>query len=203
MVVTKQPRLTREEGGRQNVILAHVDCRLENFFLSQGGRCVVIDFQAMQARQPCTDVAYFLGQSLSVDTRREHEVELLRFWYRLMTEVHGVDAREFSWEECVQDYHISAVYSALIPYFWVKTAQSQMKTMSQAEQQRTLSTLDQVVQRSCTFVTDCNGLALARLMIGWIKEAEQKSLQLDVLVQPDVDALVQRSQQYLQPKFFR
>ena len=32
-----------------------------------------------------------------------------------MTRVHGVDPREFSWEDCVQDYHLSSVYSAIIP----------------------------------------------------------------------------------------
>ncbi len=75
----KQPGIPREEGGELNVVLAHVDSRLENMFLSEN-TCMLIDFQAMQARQPCTDVAYFLGQSMTTEMRREHEVELLRFW---------------------------------------------------------------------------------------------------------------------------
>eukprot|EP01043_Picozoa_sp_COSAG02_P001524 COSAG02_NODE_32_length_50374_cov_46.674013_38_plen_374_part_00 len=75
----KQPGTPREEGGKLNVVLAHVDSRLENMFLSQNA-CMLIDFQAMQARQPCTDVAYFLGQSMTTEMRRAHEVELLRFW---------------------------------------------------------------------------------------------------------------------------
>ena len=75
----KQPRVTREEGGRMNVVLAHVDARLENMFMAENA-CMLIDFQGMQARQPCTDVAYFLGQSMTTDMRRAHEVELLKFW---------------------------------------------------------------------------------------------------------------------------
>lgn len=75
----KQPHVTRQEGGKMNVLLAHVDARLENMFLGEN-TCMLIDFQGMQARQPCTDVAYFLGQSMTTDMRRVHEVELLRFW---------------------------------------------------------------------------------------------------------------------------
>ena len=78
----KQPGVAREEGGQLNVVLAHVDSRLENVFLTETA-CMLIDFQGMQARQPCTDVAYFLGQSLTTEMRREHEVELLRFWCAL------------------------------------------------------------------------------------------------------------------------
>lgn len=69
--------------------------------------------------------------------------------------------------------------------------------MDSAARERSLGTLDQVVRRSCAFVTDCNGLECAKVLVGWVKEAKQRGQT------PDVDVLVQRSQPHLQQKFFQ
>ena len=72
-----------------------------------------------------------------------------------------------------------------------------MKTMEPAAKERSLSTLDQVVRRSCAFVTDCNGLECAKVLVDWVKEAKQRE---EV---PNMDTLLHRSRPHLQDKFFQ
>ena len=72
-----------------------------------------------------------------------------------------------------------------------------MKHMEPAAKERSLSTLDQVVRRSCVFVTDCNGLECEKVFVEWIKEAKQQG------EAPSMDTLVHRSRPYLQQKFFQ
>lgn len=72
-----------------------------------------------------------------------------------------------------------------------------MKTMEPAAKERSLSTLDQVVRRSCAFVTDCNGLECAKVLVDWVKEAKQRG---EV---PNMDTLLHRSRPHLQHKFFQ
>ena len=84
----------------------------------------------------------------------------------------------------------------------MKAATAQLKTMEPAAQERTLSTLDQVVRRSCAFVTDCNGLECANELVGWIKDQSKGDSQRGGGQAPDVDMLVQKSRPHLQQKFF-
>ena len=69
--------------------------------------------------------------------------------------------------------------------------------MDPAAKERALCTLDQVVRRSCAFVTDCNGLQCANVLVDWIEDSKQRGQE------PDVDVLVRRSKPHLQQKFFR
>ena len=69
--------------------------------------------------------------------------------------------------------------------------------MELSAQERALGTLDQVVRRSCAFVTDCNGLECAEVLVDWIRHAKQHG------EAPSMAALVHRSRPHLQQKFFQ
>jgi hypothetical protein len=56
--------------------LVHSDFRVDNLFFD-GDEVVTLDWQAVAQRQGLYDLAYFLGGSLAVDTRRRLEQELV------------------------------------------------------------------------------------------------------------------------------
>jgi aminoglycoside phosphotransferase (APT) family kinase protein len=61
----------------QGSTLIHNDFRVDNLMFG-GPRVWVLDWQTVQLGDGLLDVSYFLGGSLSVDDRREHEQALVR-----------------------------------------------------------------------------------------------------------------------------
>jgi hypothetical protein len=171
----RAPGMTAEEGGEMVLTMCHGDARLENvFFHPDTGKCTIIDFQILVAENPTRDIAYFLGQSMSVATRREHEVELLRGYYRNLID-EGVDLSNFSWKQCVLNYQFQAGCSAVIPYFWAKTAQEQIAAgMAEGAKAKTEKTLMEVAVRTFTFVLDCNFPQMANLIVAQALNAHAK-----------------------------
>ncbi len=84
--------------------LVHGDYRLDNMLFGVAGasrRFVAVDWQTVSWGPVMTDAAYFLGGSLTVELRREHEQALLREYFEAL-HAHGV--RGFDWEECWAGY---------------------------------------------------------------------------------------------------
>ncbi len=77
-----------------NVI--HGDTHSGNVYLDADGRACWLDWQVIQPGHWAVDVAYHLSTVLDVDTRRDHEVELLR-WYLERLAAHGADPPD--WDE--------------------------------------------------------------------------------------------------------
>ena len=92
---------------------AHGDVRLDNvFFDDVAGSLSLVDWQIGFRTAGAFDVAYFLGQSLKVEDRREHEDEILRAYHDALVE-RGVSG--YSWNDCWSDYVRSAMFSFCYP----------------------------------------------------------------------------------------
>lgn len=96
------------------VTVSHFDLRLDNLFfdLPDGSPLAVLDWQ-LSVRGPGTlDVAYFLGESLTIDDRRAHERSLVQRYHRglVAAGVAGYDA-----EQCWEDYVHGLVVTLSIP----------------------------------------------------------------------------------------
>ena len=88
--------------------LVHGDYRLDNMLFGAEDaprRFVVVDWQTVGWGPVMTDVAYFLGGSLSVEDRRAHEQELVREYHEAL-HAHGV--RGLRWEDCWEEYRRQA-----------------------------------------------------------------------------------------------
>jgi hypothetical protein len=82
----------------------HGDYRLDNllFGTSAGGAPVAaVDWQTLSIAPPGRDVAYFLGNSLLPELRRQHERELVGAYHEALLG-HGVT--DYSLETCFDDY---------------------------------------------------------------------------------------------------
>jgi hypothetical protein len=99
-----------EDGGQgtaaRNFCVVHGDFRLENCFFVEdkeaedGERLVIIDFQGCKENGPEFDVAYFIGQSCSMEIRRAHEKELLRIYYDALGEHFGARLLQLPRDSC-------------------------------------------------------------------------------------------------------
>jgi hypothetical protein len=92
---------------------AHGDLRLDNIFFRPDGESVsVVDWQLCFRASGPGDVAYLLGQSLSVQDRREHEEALLRTYHETLVD-HGVGG--YGWDELMEDYRRSVLFGLAYP----------------------------------------------------------------------------------------
>jgi hypothetical protein len=94
--------------------LVHGDYRLDNMLFGgeQAPRpFTVVDWQTVGWGDAMTDASYFLGGSLTLEDRREHEQELLRAYHDALHE-HGV--RGFGWEECWEGYRRQSFLGVLM-----------------------------------------------------------------------------------------
>ncbi len=84
--------------------LVHGDYRLDNILFGADDaprRFAVVDWQTVGWGPAMTDVAYFLGGSLTVEDRRAHEQSLVREYFDAL-HAHGV--RGFDWDLCWDGY---------------------------------------------------------------------------------------------------
>lgn len=84
--------------------LVHGDYRLDNMLFGEpeaARRFVVVDWQTVSWGAAMTDIAYFLGASLSIDDRRACEEELVREYLEELR-ARGVGAMNF--EDCWEGY---------------------------------------------------------------------------------------------------
>jgi Ser/Thr protein kinase RdoA (MazF antagonist) len=91
---------------RPPLTLIHGDAHAGNLFFD-GPEVGFLDWQVVQRGQGMRDVSYFLGSSLSPETRREHGEALIRVYLAALAE-EGVQPIPFSvaWEQ----YRLHALY---------------------------------------------------------------------------------------------
>ena len=65
--------------------LTHADYRLDNLLFTDDS-VAAVDWQTIRLGSPGQDVAYFLGNSLPIDIRREHEAPLLEVYLGALTD---------------------------------------------------------------------------------------------------------------------
>jgi hypothetical protein len=84
--------------------LVHGDYRLDNMLFGAEDaprRFVAVDWQTVSWGPAMTDAAYFLGGSLQLADRREHELALVREYHEAL---HAQGVRGFDWDECWTGY---------------------------------------------------------------------------------------------------
>ena len=93
----------------------HGDTHSGNAYLDGEGRVCWLDWQVTQRGHWSVDVSYHLGTVLDIDTRRDHEAELLQHYLDRLRS-HGVDAPSF--DEAWEDYGVGFVWGY---FLWVIT----------------------------------------------------------------------------------
>jgi hypothetical protein len=88
------------------------DLRADNIFFTASGRPIFVDFQLTQQECGIREVAYLLSQSLTVETRRSHDKELVRQYHEAL-ESAGV--RDYAWERAWTQYRIAIAFSLVWP----------------------------------------------------------------------------------------
>ena len=136
---------------RPPVTLIHGDAHAGNLFFD-GPEVGFLDWQVVQRGQGMRDVSYFLGNSLSVETRREHGEALIRLYLAALAEA-GVPPVPFSvaWEQ----YRLHALYG------WI----SAVVTAAAATLQRE-SIVRAGLERSSAAVMDLDSLGALREYTG-------------------------------------
>ena len=88
--------------------LIHSDLRADNLlFNSLGDEVMIVDWQGCGFAPSTFDIAYHMIQSLSIDNRRSHEVELLNYYIECLKSL-GIEVRS---DEVHQLYKTSILYS--------------------------------------------------------------------------------------------
>ena len=95
--------------------LVHGDFRSENLLFGDPDSdeaVVVLDWQLVGRGSGARDLAYFIGQSLDVPSRRALEADLLETYYRSLTRA-GV--RGYTFEQLREDYALGLLMAMFIP----------------------------------------------------------------------------------------
>lgn len=94
--------------------LLHGDLRLDQLFFAVGADdppVTALDWQVTGIGRGAYDLAYFLGQSLAVETRRSCEEQLLERYVERLAE-HGVD---YPRDEMRRDYRLTTAFCFVYP----------------------------------------------------------------------------------------
>lgn len=86
------------------ICLWHQDFRSDNMLFDAGDGTVplaVVDWQTIGMGPGTADVSYFMGTSLTTETRRAHERDLLAVYHQRLT---SGGVRDYSFDECWNDY---------------------------------------------------------------------------------------------------
>jgi len=90
----------------------HGDYRLDNLMFGDDPDDVVaVDWQTLAVGPPTRDVAYFLGTSIQVDERREHEARLVAAYHAELVR-RGVE--DYDGDQCFDDYRVGHLQGPFI-----------------------------------------------------------------------------------------
>jgi thiamine kinase-like enzyme len=96
--------------GQHPQTLVHGDVRLDNVMMGTSvdqHPVVLIDWQAVMVSNAMHDLAYLLSQSLTIETRRAHEDELVRHYHSRMVDLGVTD---FTIEQCWAGYDVGVLF---------------------------------------------------------------------------------------------
>lgn len=87
----------------------HGDYRLDNvlFLAKDHDRAVAFDWGGVSWASPMRDVAYFLGNGLTITNRRKWEKDLVRGY---LNEVNSRSKVKMSWEHAWKEYRLASLY---------------------------------------------------------------------------------------------
>lgn len=139
-----------ETASRPPVTLLHGDYRLDNLFFatdSQQAPLTVVDWQICIKGRGGYDLGYFLSQSLTPETRREHEEALVRRYHEAVSK--KVD---YPFDELWDDYRRTVAFCFTYPI----VAAGQIEVTNE----RHLELITGMVARAITAIEDVGALEL-------------------------------------------
>jgi aminoglycoside phosphotransferase (APT) family kinase protein len=97
-------------------VVQHGDLRTDNilFSLDPVPRATLVDFQTVRLGPPGMDPAYFLGSSLSTETRRSAERALLAEFHDRLTAADVADVAGYHFNDCFRAYREGALYAVYL-----------------------------------------------------------------------------------------
>lgn len=99
---------------KQPSAVIHYDYRADNLLIDEAQQPPVVtavDWQTLAFGPALLDVAYFIGASLATDLRVEHEMDLLKHYFRCLSNHRQQSPNEpieFNWEDCVTGYQLGS-----------------------------------------------------------------------------------------------
>ena len=99
--------------------IGHGDCRPGNMMWYDNGSIALVDWQFANASLGTWDATYCMVMSTDVDIRREHEDDLIDYYYdNLSASYRSYHSEDFSYsrEQCLEDHHLLKLVLAL--YGW-------------------------------------------------------------------------------------
>ena len=90
--------------------LAHQDFRVENMMFGAGERVIVLDWQGIGRGPGSYDLAYFLGGSMEIEHRRQHEREIVEHYHQALIRA-GVTGYDF--DSLWTDYQLGHMQGGL------------------------------------------------------------------------------------------
>jgi aminoglycoside phosphotransferase (APT) family kinase protein len=86
----------------------HGDPHIGNLFLDERGRVGFLDWGIINVNTPMRDVSYFMTMAMSIDDRRAHERDLLRFYLELRR---AAGVTEITFDDAWRAHRIHAAYN--------------------------------------------------------------------------------------------
>jgi hypothetical protein len=134
--------------------IIHFDYQLGNIFFdlpSGDAPLAVIDWQLISRGRGVTDIAYLLGQNMSIEARRASEMDLLRTYHQALLEC-GV--RDYTFAQCLHDYRLYLVFALAAGVFTV--------ILSDYTEENKRAYVDTLVPREVTAILD-HGIGVSML----------------------------------------
>jgi len=104
--------------------ISHGDYRLDNMMLAtspEAAPMTVVDWQTIRIAPPTLDVSYYLGVCLSIEDRRNHQIDILKH-YQAQLAALGID---YPWNDLLADYRRYAIYGLVLGAFALKVPQTE------------------------------------------------------------------------------
>jgi len=129
----------------------HGDYRLDNLLFggeAGGAPVAAVDWQTLSIAHPGRDIAYFLGNAMEPDARREHEEALVRAYHEALLG-HGVAS--YGFDECFDDYRFGQFQGPLVTV---------LGAMAVLQTERGDDMFMAMCSRSCQAIRDLDSLSL-------------------------------------------
>jgi aminoglycoside/choline kinase family phosphotransferase len=101
----------KEAMARAPRTIVHSDFRSDNLFRDENGQMSIIDWENIVRGRGPVDLGAFTQASLSVESRRAHEDQVLRAYVQVIRDG-GVG--DFGFDECLRDYRLGLINNLLV-----------------------------------------------------------------------------------------
>ena len=132
--------------GDRTQTLLHGDPRLDNVMFNEGDQgppVVLLDWQTVMISNPLHDLALLLSMSVTTDTRRAIEDDMVRYYHSRLV---GLGVSDYSLQQCFEDYDLAVLYMMSVALV--------LGGAFQPANERGRRLAEEVLRRSCAAVVD-------------------------------------------------